>query len=498
MAGAGTLPRPRRATAALVPRKQSSVNPARATRGYDARVTADGLRASEEKMREAGVADAAIDTFRHYYDELAGGASGLVSEDEIEPIDSVPALDDLPGDDSEGREALDRTVAIKLNGGLGTSMGMTQAKSLLPVKDGLSFLDVIARQTLELRRGHDARLPLVLMNSFYTRDDSLEALERYPDLESDVPADFVQNKEPKITVEDLQPVSWPDDPDLEWCPPGHGDLYTALVTSGMLETLLDHDYEYAFVANADNLGAVLDPRILAWFAAESIPFVMEVADRTPADRKGGHIARRPDGGLILRELAQTPEEDQDAFQDVERHRYFNTNTVWVNLRALADVLDERDNVLGLPMMRNEKTLDPGDSSSPAVYQIETAMGAAIAVFEGAQALKVSRERFAPVKTTNDLLALRSDCYVLTDEAHVVVSPERDGGSPLVELDPEYYKRIEDFDHRFPEGPPSLVQCERFVVRGDVTFGRDVVARGDVELDAGSDERGIEDGAVLED
>jgi UTP--glucose-1-phosphate uridylyltransferase len=460
-------------------------------------VTPDGLRASEEKMRQAGVPDAAIDTFRHYYEELASGASGLVAEDEIEPVESVPSLDELPHDEAEGGKALDHTVAIKLNGGLGTSMGMTEAKSLLPVKDGLSFLDVIARQTLELRRTHDARLPLVLMNSFYTREASLAALERYPELESDVPADFVQNKEPKITVEDLQPVSWPADPDLEWCPPGHGDLYTALVTSGMLETLLDHDYEYAFVANADNLGAVLDPRILAWLAAERIPFLMEVADRTPADRKGGHIAHRRDGGLILRELAQTPEDDQDAFQDVQRHRYFNTNTVWVNLQALAAVLDERDNVLGLPIIRNRKTVDPGDSSSPEVYQVETAMGAAIAVFEGAQALQVSRERFAPVKTTNDLLTLRSDCYVLTEDAHVVVSPERDDGPPLVELDPEHYKLIEDFDRRFPEGPPSLVQCERFVVRGDVTFGREVVARGDVEVDAEGDHRRVEDGAVLE-
>ena len=467
-------------------------------RGYDAGVTAEGLRASEEKMRRADVPDAAIDTFRHYYEELASGASGLVREDEIEPVDSVPSLDELSQEDAEGRRALDHTVVIKLNGGLGTSMGMTQAKSLLPVKEELSFLDVIARQTLELRKAHEARLPLVLMNSFYTREDSLKALERYSDLESDVPADFVQNKEPKLTVDDLQPVSWPDDPDLEWCPPGHGDLYTALVTSGMLEALLDKEYEYAFVANADNLGAVLDTRILGWFAAEGAPFVMEVADRTAADRKGGHIAkRRDDGGLLLRESGQVADEDQDAFQDIERHRFFNTNTIWVNLRALANVLAERDNVLGLPIIRNEKNVDPADSSSPEVIQIETAMGAAIGVFDGAQALRVPRERFAPVKTTNDLLALRSDCYVLTDDAHVVLAPEREDGAPLVELDDEHFKRIDEFDSHFPEGPPSLLHCRRFAVRGDVTFGRDVVARGEVEVDADGGERRVEDGTVLE-
>src|SRR5262249_33780220 len=162
------------------------------------------------------------------------------------------------------------------------------------------------------------------------------------------------NKVPKLVADDdLEPVQWPDDPELEWAPPGHGDLYTALVTSGMLDELLERDYRYAFVSNADNLGAVLDPRILACIAGERIPFAMEVADRTEADRKGGHIARRRDGsGLVLREIAQTPDEDVDAFQDTARHRFFNTNTLWVDLERLRGLLDEREGVLGLPMIVN--------------------------------------------------------------------------------------------------------------------------------------------------
>ncbi len=154
---------------------------------------------------------------------------------------------------------------------------------------------------------------------------------------------------------------------------------------------------------------------------------MEVTDRTEADRKGGHLAqRREDGRLVLRETAQTPEEDLEALQDINRHRYVNTNNLWVDLRALDAAMRERDGVLGLPMIRNEKTVDPSDKSSPAVYQIETAMGAAIEVFEGARALRVPRTRFAPVKTTDDLLALRSDAYELTDDARVVLAGERDG------------------------------------------------------------------------
>jgi UTP--glucose-1-phosphate uridylyltransferase len=463
-------------------------------------VSDDELQAALDKMRADGVADIAVDTFRHYFERLRAGDEGVLPEAEIEPVAELPDADELPADDAGARAALDRTVVVKLNGGLGTSMGMTGPKSLLEVKDGLTFLDITVHQVLGLRARTGARLPLVLMNSFATRDASLEALAPYDTLPVDgVPLDFVQSKVPKLAAEDLAPVSWPDDPSLEWAPPGHGDLYPSLQSSGTLDRLLDAGYEYAFVANVDNLGAVLEPRILAWLARERIPFLMEVADRTAADRKGGHLARRSDGGLVLREVAQTPDEDLDAFQDTGRHRFFNTNTLWIDLRALAAVLEQRDGVLGLPMIVNRKTVDPGNAGSPAVYQLETAMGAAIDVFDGARAIRVPRTRFAPVKTTNDLLALRSDAYVLHDDGRVALAPARsDGGAPLVDLDPAHYKLVRDFDARFPAGAPSLVACERLAVRGDVAFGAGVVVRGTVTVEQGEDgPRRIEDGAVLE-
>jgi UTP--glucose-1-phosphate uridylyltransferase len=226
---------------------------------------------------------------------------------------------------------------------------------------------------------------------------------------------------------------------------------------------------------------------------------MEVTDRTEADRKGGHLARRrEDGRLVLRETAQTPEEDLEALQDITRHRYVNTNNLWVDLRALDAAMRERDDVLGLPMIRNEKTVDPSDKSSPAVYQIETAMGAAIEVFEGARALRVPRTRFAPVKTTDDLLALRSDAYRLTDDGRMELAPERDGRAPFVALDSDHFKLLRDFEARFPSGPPSLAACERLEVEGDVRFGADVVVRGEVTVRQEGDEPlEIEDGTVLE-
>src|SRR4051812_36620725 len=381
-------------------------------------MSAEGLEACTRKMRDAGVADVAIDTFAELYERLAAGETGLIAESEIEPVESVPDADALP--DAEADDLLDQAVVIKLNGGLGTSMGMTRAKSLLEARDGATFLDLIARQIVGLRERSGARVPLVLMNSFATRDDSIAALERHAGLSADLPADFLQSKEPKVLVDDLMPASWPANPELEWCPPGHGDLFVALQTSGVLEAMLDRGYRWAFVSSSDNLAAVLDPRILGWIAGEEAPFVMEVADRTPADRKGGHIAiRRDDGGLLLREIAQTRDGDLDAFQDTARHRYFNTNTIWFDLRAVAEIPP-------LPLIRNVKTVDPSDASSPEVIQIETAMGAALGVIPGARALRVPRGRFTPVKTTNDLLALRSDAYEVTSDGRVALVAQRAG------------------------------------------------------------------------
>jgi len=433
----------------------------------------------------------AIDTFAHYEELLRQGEQGTLPESELEPLWDVPSADDLSDPDPS---ALEHAVVLKLNGGLGTSMGMTKAKSLLEVKDGHTFLDVIARQVLHLREQHGAEIPLLLMNSFATRDDTLAALERYSDLALDgLPLDFMQGKVPKLLAAGLEPVTWEQDPSLEWAPPGHGDVFTSLATSGMLDTLLERDYEYLFVSNSDNLGAVLEPRILTWFAREQLPFVAEVVDRTEADRKGGHLARRRnDGGLVLRESAQVPDDDQDAFEDTERHRYFNANSIWINLEALKRTLHERSGILGLPMIVNKKTVDPNDSSSPKVIQLETAMGAAIGVFDGAAAIHVPRARFAPVKTTNHLLVVRSDAYELADDWTVRLAPGRDA-APIVELSLEF-KLLRDFESRFPAGPPSLVEAERLEVDGDVRFGSGVRVRGRARVEGPAE---IPDGAVLE-
>ncbi len=463
----------------------------------------DGLTQSLEKLRADGAGEAAVATFRSFARRLACGESGLLREDEIEPVGTLPDAEGLPEPDAEAAAALlDATIVLKLNGGLGTSMGMTRAKALLDVKEGLSFLDVIARQVRDLRRRHGERprLPLVLLDSFHTREDSLAALARYGPLSADLPADVVQNRFPKLRDDgSLAPVAWPADPELEWAPPGHGDLYAVLQSSGLLDAALERGYRWLFASNADNLGATLDPRILAFLAGERISFLMEVAERTAADRKGGHLARRAGGGaLVLREVAQTAPQDMEAFQDVARHRYFNTNSIWLDLRALAGLLGERGGVLGLPMIVNRKTVDPTDAGSSPVIQLESAMGAAIDVFEGAGALGVPRTRFLPVKTTDDLLVLRSDAYALIDDCRLELDPRRGGVAPLVRLDADRYRLLADFESRFPAGPPSLLECERLTVRGDVRFGGGVVVRGAVTIDhEGPGQLVIPDGTPLQ-
>ncbi len=450
-----------------------------------------GLLQARAKMEDAGVDQLAIDVFCHYYRQLEHGETGIIAEDAIEPL-AMESIDGVQVSDVVAADAIGATVVIKLNGGLGTSMGMERAKSLLCVRRGLSFLDVIARQVLHQRSKYDATLPLIFMNSFRTSADTLAALARYEDLEVEgLPLEFLQNKEPKLGVKDLKPVGWPRDPSLEWCPPGHGDIYTALLSTGLLDRLIEAGYRYAFVSNSDNLGAVADARVAGWFADSGAPFAIEAVRRTPSDRKGGHFARRKvDGRIVLRESAQTAEPDREALGDLDRHRYASTNNLWFDLERMRAELARRDGVLGLPLIRNVKTVDPADPSSPEVIQIETAMGAAIEVFADSRTIEVGRERFVPVKTTNDLLVLRSDAYDLGDDFVLDQVPDE---IPFVDLG-SHYQLVDEFDKRFATGVPSMKNAESLVVSGDWSFGSGVVVQGKATLDG--DRGRVEAGTVL--
>ena len=447
-------------------------------------------------MLEGGLPDTAIRSFVFHLGRVIEGDRGLITEEEIEDLETLPDLETMKAFNDRGREAMARTVVIKLNGGLGTSMGLDRAKSLLQVLNGLSFLDLIARQILCLREIVGAKVPLLMMNSFRTQQDSDEALRAFPDLAvNGIPRGFLQSKVPKILAEDLTPAVSPEAFDLAWCPPGHGDLYTSIANSGTLECLLDRGMEFAFVSNADNLGAVPDPQILGYMVEKEADFLLEAADRTSTDRKGGHLCRLADGRLALRESAQCPADDSAAFQDINRHRYFNTNNLWLHLPSLAEQNKKHGGFLPLPTIVNPKTLDPRNPESPAILQLETVMGTAISHFPRAVAVRVPRSRFSPVKNTNDLLGVRSDAYELTQDSRVVLSTER-SDPPLILLDERYYKLIDAFEARFPNGPPSLRHCTSMRVEGDVVFGNAVRVNGVAVIRAATKAVRLADGAEV--
>ena len=434
-----------------------------------------------EKMEQADVCEAAIKSFERNYHSLVNQETGLISEDSISPVKELPTLESISDSTSEfNSELLSQTVVIKLNGGLGTSMGLQKAKSLLPVKAEATFLDIIVNQISHLREQTGADIKFLLMNSFSTSEGTLEHMEQYDalNLAKAEDVEMLQNQIPKIDKKHLTPADHPDNPSLEWCPPGHGDLYAAIEGTGWLDKLLEQGIKYAFVSNADNLGAVLEPNILSHFAESGDPFLMEVTRRTEADKKGGHLAiRKSDDQLLLREVAQCPEDDIQHFQNVETHQFFNTNSLWIRLHSLKEALGQHNGIIPLPMITSSKTVDPRDKTSTPVYQLEGAMGAAIECFPGSSAICVPRSRFAPVKTTSDLFSLRSDAYETTVDGRIALIDERNGKPPIVVLSEEY-KLVDSLEGL---GSPSLKEAIKVTISGPVRFTENVKIKGTVSF-----------------
>ena len=448
----------------------------------------DVFEHSAEKMKANGMSDTAVAQFKRLYDVWRHEeASSWIREDDVEPLTGVPSFHDVYKtiDHDKAVDAFAKTAFLKLNGGLGTSMGLECAKSLLPVRrhkaKQMRFIDIIIGQVVTARTRLDVKLPLTLMNSFRTSEDTMKVLKanrRF--VQNDVPMEIIQHVEPKIVAETGEPVSFPENPDLEWCPPGHGDLYSTIWESGLLDILEEQGFKYLFISNSDNLGARPSRTLAQHFENTGAPFMVEVATRTYADRKGGHIVRdKATGRLLLREMSQVHDADKAAAQDIAKHPYFNTNSIWVRIDALKAKLAEYDGVLPLPVIRNFKTVDPTDPDTEKVVQLETAMGAAISLFDGAICVQVDRMRFLPVKTTNDLFIMRSDRFHLTDTYEM-----EDGNYifPNVDLDPRYYKNINDFNERFPYSVPSLAAANSVTVRGDWTFGQNVIMFADATLE----------------
>ncbi|XP_042886669.1 UTP--glucose-1-phosphate uridylyltransferase-like [Penaeus japonicus] len=394
------------------------------------------------------------------------------------------------------KEKLEKLVVVKLNGGLGTSMGCTGPKSIIPVRSDLTFLDLTVQQIEALNKKYDCQVPLVLMNSYNTEEDTQKVIRKYHGFQVKTYT-FNQSRYPRIQKESLMPIpqSCIREADPEgWYPPGHGDFYLSFLNSGLLQEFLNQGKEYVFVSNIDNLGATVDLNILTFLMGGGTrghcEFLMEVTDKTRADVKGGTLIQYEDK-LRLLEIAQVPKEHVDDFKSVKTFKIFNTNNLWIKLDAMARVLAE--GTMDMEVIINNKTLKNGRN----IIQLEQAVGAAIKCFNGALGINVPRSRFLPVKKTEDLLLVMSNLYSL-QQGMLLMSPRRQfDTTPLVRLGGPHFGSVVDFLRRFAS-IPDLLELDHLSVSGDVTFGRRVVLKGTVIIIANHGDRiDIPSGSVLE-
>ncbi|KAI9315834.1 UTP--glucose-1-phosphate uridylyltransferase-domain-containing protein [Dichotomocladium elegans] len=394
---------------------------------------------------------------------------------------------DIPEANTTGD--LEKLAVLKLNGGLGTTMGCVGPKSAIEVRDGMTFLDLSVRQIEYLNKTHGVDVPFILMNSFNTDDETKHIVKKYEDHNITIRT-FNQSKYPRIRKDTYLPIPRsPDAPIEQWYPPGHGDIYESLHHSGLLDELLADGKEYLFVSNVDNLGATVDLNILHYMIEENSDFIMEVTDKTRADIKGGTLIDY-DGTMRLLEIAQVPEQHVEDFKSIKKFHIFNTNNIWINLRALKHLLDQ--DAMELEIIVNNKRTSAGED----VIQLETAIGAAIKHFNNARGINVPRSRFLPVKSTSDLFLITSNLYKLV-HGQLTMNPKRMfQNAPLVKLGDEF-KKVNNFLNRF-KAIPNILELDHLTVTGDVTFGPDVDLRGTVIIVANHGEHiDIPSGAVLE-
>ncbi|BFZ07692.1 hypothetical protein BsWGS_10731 [Bradybaena similaris] len=409
--------------------------------------------------------------------------------------ESIRKYSDLPAPDTKDiKDLLSKLVVIKLNGGLGTGMGCTGPKSAIQVRNELTFLDLNVQQIEHLNKVYGVDVPLVLMNSFNTDDDTQKILRKYSQIQVSI-FTFNQSRYPRINRDTLMPVprSFGEDSIEGWFPPGHGDVYNSFYNSGLLDKFISEGKKYVFISNIDNMGATVDLGILNFLLqgpeSASSEFVMEVTDKTRADVKGGTLIEY-EGKLRLLEYAQVPSDHVDEFKSVRKFKIFNTNNLWISLNAIKRNVEEE--TLHMEIIVNPKTLDNGMN----VIQLETAVGAAIKSFDRAVGINVPRSRFLPVKTTSDLLIVMSNLYAMKTGS-LEMSPKRSFPSvPLVKLGNQFSK-VKDFLYRFAS-IPDILELDHLTVAGDVNFGKNVSLRGTVIIIANHGEKiDIPMGAILE-
>ena len=341
-------------------------------------------------------------------------------------------------------------ATVKLNGGLGSSMGCHGPKSLIQIApDGTTFLDKIINSHCNSPLSN----ALILLNSFNTESQTKAHIRaNFPSLDW---INVCQQAFKKIDADSLQPLQ--EVTTDAFNPPGHGSVYFDLYYSGILHQLQASHIDYLFISNADNLAATVDPTIVQYLAVSKPSFLMELTPKTDADKKGGTVVD-VNNRLTLWEIAQVTESQQALF---ESQPYFNTNNIWVSVTALINAIESRQ--FKLDIIKNKKVRD-----AQPVIQMEYAMGSAIQSFSDAQVLVVPRTRFFPVKRTSDLLLLLSDCCSWSDSGQLDWDPNQ---LPLITLS----SPLNDVSHFFKyfQRIPSIKHLESLQLSGPILFDSNV-------------------------
>ncbi|KAJ8248068.1 hypothetical protein GJAV_G00237900 [Gymnothorax javanicus] len=393
---------------------------------------------------------------------------------------------------------LNKLAVVKLNGGLGTSMGCKGPKSLISVRSENTFLDLTVHQIQHLNKTYNTDVPLILMNSFNTDEDTTKILQKYTHHGVKIHT-FNQSRYPRINRESLLPVATDmgmtgENADV-WYPPGHGDIYASLYNSGLLDQLIAEGKEYIFVSNIDNLGATVDLHILNHLMSQPngkrCEFIMEVTDKTRADVKGGTLIQY-DGKLRLLEIAQVPKAHVDEFKSVSKFKIFNTNNLWISLPAIKRLQVQTATDMEIIVNPKLQTIDGGLN----IIQLETAVGAAIKSFDHALGINVPRSRFLPVKTTSDLLLVMSNLYSL-ESGSLTMSKKREFPTTAHVKLGTAFTQVQEYLTRL-ESIPDMLELDHLTVSGDVTFGKHVSVKGTVIIIANHGDRiDIPPGAMLE-
>ncbi|SCV14876.1 UTP--glucose-1-phosphate uridylyltransferase [Nakaseomyces glabratus] len=422
--------------------------------------------------------DSFFTLFRRYLVEKS--SSNTLEWDKIKsPNPEEVVRYDTINSQAENVSSLSKLAVLKLNGGLGTSMGCVGPKSVIEVREGNSFLDLSVRQIEHLNRQYDSDVPLLLMNSFNTDKDTEHLIKKYSANRIRIRS-FNQSRFPRVYKDSMLPVPETyNDPKDAWYPPGHGDLFESLHASGELDALIAQGREILFVSNGDNLGATVDLKILNHMIETGAEYIMELTDKTRADVKGGTLISY-DGQVRLLEVAQVPKEHIDEFKNIRKFTNFNTNNLWINLKAVKRLVES--SALEMEIIPNQKTITRGGQEIN-VLQLETACGAAIRHFSGAHGVVVPRSRFLPVKTCSDLLLVKSDLFYLQHGA-LKLDPSRFGPNPLINA-------------RIPH-IPKLVELDHLTITGNVFLGKGVTLRGTVIIVCSDGQKiDIPNGSVLE-